>query len=86
MKYATFKERLADHLRERFGDSVTVSELVEYLYDKGAVDGVQVRKFLVRQSFEVLYTGEPVSATAAVKQVADEFGLSDQYTWDLVRG
>lgn len=85
MRYMTFKDRFRDHLAERFGETADITELVDYLYDRGAIDGVQVRKFLVRQMFEVVYTGEPVSATAAVKQVADAFDMEDSYVFKLVR-
>lgn len=85
MKYVTFKERLRDHLADALGETICVDDLVDYLYAKGVIDGVQVRKFLVKETFEAIYTGEPVSANSAVERVAVEFDMDDTYVWKLVK-
>ncbi len=58
--------------------------LLLYLIDKGLLNKIDIRNFLILEEFEELYSSNNFHKTQTIKLLADRFDISDRAIWTML--
>ena len=76
-----FREELKQRVR-----GMSAEQAVDALFDRGALDGVLARRFLVSVEYERRYMSSDESARSIHEDLGAEYGLTRQQVHNVVSG
>lgn len=70
------QRKMIEDLRETLGEKADPAEVVQRLYESGAIDDIMARRYVVKREFVRRYTSTDMCAHHVHEQLADEYGLT----------
>lgn len=80
----TIKEDFYARVCAKLGDTATVTDVLDYLWDTSVIDGVQARKYCIRQAFCSDFGQTHESARVVMGDVGERYGVTREYVLSLV--